>query len=109
FDDGFDANVLVNVAAVGVVEDEGLVPSRVPGPGDFAFVLVGKPTDGSGFGGAAFSSAVLEGAADQRSAVQLPDPFLKRVLTVAQATLLARARAAAWKLGMKDLGAGGIA
>ena len=46
------------------------------------FVLVGKPTDESGFGGAAFASEEL-GDADDRGAVQLPDPFLERVLLVA--------------------------
>jgi len=109
FDSGFDANVLVNVVAVGVVETDGLVRSRVPGPGDYAFVLVGKPTDASGFGGAAFSSGVLDESTDQRGAVQLPDPFLKRVLAVANAAVLERAKAAGWAIGWKDLGAGGIA
>ena len=109
FHDGYDANVLVNVVAVGIVDSEGLVHSRVPGPGDFAFVLVGKPTDASGFGGAAFSSGVLGGAADQRGAVQLPDPFLKRVLAVANRAVLDLARARGLAIGFKDLGAGGIA
>jgi phosphoribosylformylglycinamidine synthase II len=109
FDEGYDANVLVNVVALGVVEDSGLVHSRVPGPGDWAFVLCGKPTDASGFGGAAFSSGVLDAASDQRGAVQLPDPFLKRVLAVANAAVLARARQQGWAIGFKDLGAGGIA
>ncbi|MEO6463503.1 MAG: AIR synthase related protein, partial [Candidatus Eisenbacteria bacterium] len=72
FDPGYDANVLVNVVALGIVEEAGLVHSRVPGPGDYAFVLCGKPTDASGFGGAAFSSGVLDPGSDQRGAVQLP-------------------------------------
>ncbi len=109
FDAGFDANVLVNVVAVGIVEAGSLVRSRVPGPGDYAFVLVGKPTDASGFGGAAFSSGVLDESTDQRGAVQLPDPFLKRVLAVANAAVLERAKAEGWAIGWKDLGAGGIA
>ncbi len=109
FHPGYDANVLVNVVAVGVVEEKGLIHSRVPGPGDFAFVLVGKPTDRSGFGGASFSSGVLGGEGDQRGAVQLPDPFLKRVLAIANQAVLARAREKHWSLGFKDLGAGGIA
>jgi phosphoribosylformylglycinamidine synthase len=109
FDAGYDGNVLVNVVALGVVEEEGLVHSRVPGPGDFAFVLCGKPTDASGFGGAAFSSGVLDPGSDQRGAVQLPDPFLKRVLAVANAAVLELARERGWAIGFKDLGAGGIA
>ncbi|MGH7724596.1 MAG: AIR synthase-related protein [Candidatus Eiseniibacteriota bacterium] len=109
FHPGYDANVLVNVVAVGVVEETGLIHSRVPAAGDFAFVLVGKPTDRSGFGGASFSSGVLGGESDQRGAVQLPDPFLKRVLAVANQAVLERARERRWAIGFKDLGAGGIA
>ena len=109
FHAGYDSNVLVNVVALGLVEEERLVHSKVPGPGDFAFVLVGKPTDSSGFGGAAFSSGVLGGETDQRGAVQLPDPFLKRVLAVANQAVLDLAHARGWAIGFKDLGAGGIA
>ena len=109
FHDRYDANVLVNVVTLGVVEEDRLVHSRVPGAGDYAFVLVGKPTDSSGFGGAAFSSGVLTDEADQRGAVQLPDPFLKRVLAVANRAVLDLARDRGWAIGFKDLGAGGIA
>src|SRR5262249_43317364 len=83
FDEGFDANCLVNVVAVGVVEADQVVRSRVPSDGDWAFVLAGKPTDASGFGGASFASTVLsDEESERRGAVQLADPFLLRVLTV---------------------------
>jgi phosphoribosylformylglycinamidine synthase II len=83
--------------------------SRVPeGPGPWLFVLVGKPTDESGFGGAAFASGEL-GDGDQRGAVQLPDPFLKRVLNVATYEVFRRVRERRLPCGFKDLGAGGIA
>ena len=111
FDSRFDSNCLVNVMAVGIAPRDGVLRSRVPeGPGPFVFVLVGKPTDDSGFGGAAFSSASLgHGEDDQRGAVQLPDPFLKRVLNVANDAAFARVRAAGVPAGFKDLGAGGVA
>ena len=109
FHPGYDSNVLVNVVALGVVDEDRLIHSKVPGKGDYAFVLVGKPTDSSGFGGASFSSGVLAGEDDQRGAVQLPDPFLKRVLAVANKALLELAHARGWAIGFKDLGAGGIA
>src|SRR5206468_5893510 len=55
FDADYDRNCLVNVCAVGLAPADGLLRSRVPeGPGPWVFVLVGKPTDESGFGGAAF-------------------------------------------------------
>jgi len=110
FERGFDENALVNVMAAGIVPVAGLLRSRVPeGPGPWAFVLVGKPTDESGFGGAAFASDELGADEDQRGAVQLPDPFLKRVLNVATYEAFRRIREKAVPAGFKDLGAGGIA
>ena len=55
-------------------------PATEPAPTDQA----PGPADESGFGGASFASGEL-GAGDDRGAVQLPDPFLKRVLHVANA------------------------
>jgi phosphoribosylformylglycinamidine synthase subunit PurL len=109
FDVRFDLNCLVNVMSVGLVPADGILRSRVPeGAGPWVFVLIGKPTDESGFGGAAFASDEL-GGGDQRGAVQLPDPFLKRVLHVANAEAFARIRERGVRAGFKDLGAGGVA
>ena len=109
FDRRFDRACLVNVMAAGIAPRDGVLRSRVPeGPGPWAFVLVGKPTDESGFGGAAFASATLKDE-DRRGAVQLPDPFLKRVLSVANQEAFARLRAEGISAGFKDLGAGGVA
>ena len=109
FDAAFDDNCLVNVMAIGLAPRDALLRSRVPeGPGPWVFVVVGKPTDESGFGGAAFASGEL-GAGDQRGAVQLPDPFLKRVLHVANAEMFRRVRDRGIPAGFKDLGAGGVA
>ena len=59
-------------------------------------MLVGKPTDGSGYGGATLASAVLEEepGEEQKGAVQVPDPFLKRVLNVALGDLFRARRGA---------------
>lgn len=109
FDSGFDHNCLVNTMAIGFAPADAVIRSRVPeGPGPWHFVLVGKPTDESGFGGASFASGEL-GQEDQRGAVQLPDPFLKRVLNVATNEVFRRVREAGIPCGFKDLGAGGIA
>jgi len=114
FDRSFDDNCLVNVVAIGLVEEQHVVRSRVPEEaraGEYDVVLVGKPTDPSGFGGATFASRILdeEKAVSDKYAVQVPDPFLKRMLTVATAEVLARVRAEGIAIGFKDLGAGGIA
>src|SRR5262245_55038857 len=111
FDTGYDTNCLVNAMAVGLAPADGVLRSRVPeGPGPWVFVLVGKPTDESGFGGASFASGELDaGDSDPRGAVQLPDPFLKRVLNAATYEAFARIRGRKVACGFKDLGAGGIA
>src|SRR5258705_96799 len=70
----------------------------------------GTATDETGFGGASFASAVLEEDAEgQRGHVQVPDPFLKRVLFEANRAALEWLHAEKVAFGFKDLGAGGIA
>ena len=113
FHPSFDENCLVNVVAVGIVPLAHVVRSRVPAEAarePYDLILVGKPTDWSGMGGAAFASATLdaEAATENKGSVQVPDPFLKRVLTVANREALALARREGAAIGFKDLGAGGI-
>ncbi|MBU1072093.1 phosphoribosylformylglycinamidine synthase subunit PurQ, partial [bacterium] len=56
------------------------------------------------------ASATLDAAAatENKGSVQVPDPFLKRVLTVANREVLGKAREAGITVGFKDLGAGGV-
>ena len=114
YHDGYDDNCLVNVVSVGLLSEEEIVHSRVPKGGEgYDLILVGKPTDRSGFGGASFASGTLdqEDEEENKGAVQIPDPFLKNILLHYKATHEVRRRA--WErgieIGMKDLGAGGIA
>lgn len=114
FDSSYDENCLVNVIAVGVVKQQEIVRSRVPESAareDYDIILVGKPTDASGFGGAAFASDVLDsdGLSESKAAVQVPDPFLKRVLAEANKKMLRLVQSRGVQIGFKDLGAGGIA
>ncbi|HEU4930245.1 MAG TPA: phosphoribosylformylglycinamidine synthase subunit PurL [Candidatus Krumholzibacteria bacterium] len=114
FDASFDDNCLVNVVAFGIVEENGIIRSRVPEEAKhvpYDLILVGKPTDASGFGGAAFASERLDGSAatEKQGAVQVPDPFVKRVLAEAIKDMLKFARDHKVPIGFKDLGAGGIA
>ncbi len=113
FHPSFDENVLVNVVAVGLVRADRVVPSAVPGAAemeDYALVLLGKPTDWSGMGGATLASRVLDAEQSEgdRGAVQAADPFLKRVLFEANREVFARLHETGVPFGMKDLGAGGI-
>lgn len=113
FHPSFDDNCLVNVVALGIVPVDHITHSRVPARAaeePYDLILVGKPTDWSGMGGAAFASATLDAdaATENKGSVQVPDPFLKRVLTVANKAVLARARERGAEVGFKDLGAGGV-
>ena len=113
FSPRYDENCLVNVVSLGLVREDRLVRSRVPEAAKrepYVLVLIGKPTDETGFGGASFASAVLEEHAEgQRGHVQVPDPFLKRVLFEANRAALEWLHAERVAFGFKDLGAGGIA
>jgi phosphoribosylformylglycinamidine synthase II len=113
FDGGYDENCLVNVVAVGLVKESCVIRSRVPEEARttaYKMILIGKPTDDSGFGGAAFASEDLAGEEKaNRGAVQVPDPFLKRVLAEATKKVIEAADRRKAIIGFKDLGAGGIA
>lgn len=112
FHPGYDDNCLVNVICAGIMRVDDLVHSAVPPEAKsepYDLILVGKGTDSSGFGGAAMSSRILDEEEDNRSAVQVPDPFLKRVLRNAGLEVLAKAKEGGVPVGFKDLGAGGIA
>ena len=111
FHPSFADNCLVNVVSLGIVRADRVIHSRVPEGGDgYDLILVGKATDASGFGGAAFASLVLDAAEAQsnKSAVQVPDPFLKSVLMRATYAVGREAFAQKISVGCKDLGAGGI-
>jgi phosphoribosylformylglycinamidine synthase subunit PurL len=111
FDERFNDNCLVNVVALGLVKESEIIHSTAPPDSvGWDIVLVGKATDRSGFGGAAFSSLVLDEEATEQNkgAVQVPDPFLKNVLMRASYRAFEAVRKAGITVGFKDLGAGGM-
>src|SRR5579872_3658035 len=111
FDERFDDNCLVNVVAIGLVKEHDIIHSAAPaGSEGWDIVLVGKATDTSGFGGAAFSSVTLDEADEDanKGAVQVPDPFLKNVIMRATYRAFEYLRERNITVGFKDLGAGGI-
>lgn len=115
FDESFNDNCLVNVVALGVVRWKDLIHSFVPknaAEDGYEYILVGKPTDRSGFGGAAFASVNLEEEDKEKNkgAVQEPNPFLERHLFASFYDLFQRLkeRGDLHRIGLKDLGAGGI-
>src|SRR3989338_3358906 len=111
FNDSFDENCLVNVVCLGIVKEKDIIHSYAPENSEgYDIILVGKATDNSGFGGAAFASLILdeESKESNRGAVQVPDPFLKNVIIRATYEVFRAAKEKGVTLGFKDMGAGGI-
>lgn len=112
YHESYNENCLVNVAAVGIVSESSIIRSKVPVAAKstpYVMVLIGKTTDSTGYGGASFSSAVLDSEDQNLGAVQVHDPFIKRVLVVAINAMKAYVNTNKISIGFKDLGAGGIA
>jgi phosphoribosylformylglycinamidine synthase len=104
FDESFERNCLVDVACVGLGRKSDLILGEAKTPGD-VLVLIGGSTGRDGIRGATFASKNLSNKAEEdRSSVQVPDPFMKKLLIdsliEAVGTKLIR--------GMKDLGGGGL-
>ncbi|MFQ5796382.1 MAG: phosphoribosylformylglycinamidine synthase subunit PurL [Candidatus Bipolaricaulia bacterium] len=115
FNSSFNENCLVNVIALGLVNGSGIIHSKAPqgaGEGEYDIILVGKPTDNSGFGGVSFASVELDKNAKQKNkgAVQEPNAFLKRHLLESSYHLfkILQKKQLTDKVGLKDLGGGGI-
>ena len=100
FDPSFQDYCLVDVAAIGFGRKEDIITNEAEA--DDIIVLAGGPTGRDGIRGASFASKTLE--KEDRSAVQIPDPFLEK--------LLLEATMEAVKQGclkcIKDLGGGGL-
>ena len=100
FDKCFTNYALVDVAAIGFGKKEKLIKNRAD-KDDFV-VLIGGSTGRDGIGGSQFASDKLE--SENRSAVQIPDPFIEKL--VIEAILEARDQHCI--KAMKDLGGGGL-
>lgn len=114
YHDGFAENCLVTAVSLGLVREDHIIHSHAPeNAAGYKLILVGKPTDNSGFGGASFASVDLdENDADHnRGAVQEPNAFLGRLLLKTNLDLFKKLQAkhCIHQVGFKDLGAGGIA
>lgn len=104
FDASFERNCLVDVVCLGLGRRDKLVLGSPGRPGDLVY-LVGGSTGRDGIQGASFASRTLtEGSDSERSAVQVPDPFTKKLIIEA----ILEAVDAGIVHGMKDLGGGGL-
>ena len=111
---GYNENCLVTLVTLGIVREDHIIHSYAPQNADgYDLILIGKPTDNSGFGGASFASLELEeDKKDQnKGAVQEPNAFLERHLLKSSYALfdIIKEMGLIDKVGFKDLGAGGVA
>jgi len=100
FDDCYTNYALVDVAAIGFGKKDRLIKNHAK-TGDLV-VLLGGSTGRDGIGGSQFASDSLE--SENRSAVQIPDPFIEKLIIEA----ILEARNHKLIKAMKDLGGGGL-
>ncbi len=104
FDPSYSGNPLVNAMCVGIVEGGKLMSASADAPGDL-LVLVGAKTGRDGIHGASgLASRTFQEQAEMRSAVQVGNPFLEKVLIEA----CLEAIQLPGIVGMQDCGAAGI-
>ncbi|HEY2916361.1 MAG TPA: phosphoribosylformylglycinamidine synthase subunit PurL [Candidatus Limnocylindrales bacterium] len=107
FDPSYQGNPLVNVMAIGVLEERLLTRAAAPGPGNLV-VLFGSATGRDGIGGASVLASATFGddaaGASKRPSVQVGDPFAEKLLIEASLELVE----AGLVEGLQDLGAAGI-
>ena len=114
YNSGYNDNCLVTLVTLGIVREDHIIHSYAPKNADsYDLILVGKPTDNSGFGGASFASLELEEEKKEQNkgAVQEPNAFLERHLLKSTYALFEyfQKNNLCEEIGFKDLGAGGVA
>ena len=104
FDPSFSRNCLVNAMTVGIVSHDGMARARADGPGNPVF-YVGATTGRDGIHGASFASRDLsQESEEKRSAVQVGDPFMEKLLLEASLELIGTGAI----IGIQDMGAAGL-
>jgi phosphoribosylformylglycinamidine synthase len=100
FDECYTNYALVDVAAIGFGKKENLIKNHANK--DDLVVLMGGSTGRDGIGGSQFASDSLE--SEDRSAVQIPDPFIEKLIIEA----ILEAGNHNLINALKDLGGGGL-
>ncbi|MFH1199449.1 MAG: phosphoribosylformylglycinamidine synthase subunit PurL [Candidatus Micrarchaeota archaeon] len=104
FDPSFERNCLVNVTCLGLVKRDSIVLGKAKDAGDLV-IYVGSSTGRDGIHGVTFASKNLHEKSDEeRPAVQIPDPFTKKLIIDATLEALATGKVKA----IKDFGGGGL-
>src|SRR5690554_5013151 len=80
FEDSYEGNPLVNAMAIGLLKHENLMKASAEGAGNYV-VYVGSDTGRDGIHGTTFASLELsEESEENRTAVQVGDPFMEKLL-----------------------------
>ncbi|WP_435360487.1 phosphoribosylformylglycinamidine synthase subunit PurL [Haloarchaeobius sp. DFWS5] len=105
FHPDYEGNPLVNVACVGLLDDERLITAVAQKPGN-NLVLVGQATGRDGLGGASFASEDLseDAETEDRPAVQVGDPYTEKLLIEANEVFVEEGIVES----ARDLGAAGL-
>ena len=104
FDESYSENPLVNALCVGLIEDGRIMSASPRNPGDI-LMLVGADTGRDGIHGASgLASRTFEDQAELRSAVQVGNPFLEKVLIEACLEAIELDSV----VGLQDCGAAGL-
>lgn len=104
FNPSYSGNPLVNAMCVGLIEHDKIHRGNASGVGN-SIMYVGAATGRDGMGGASFASVELtEESEEKRSAVQVGDPFMEKLLLEACLELLETGCV----VGIQDLGAAGL-
>lgn len=104
FEDSYEGNPLVNAMAVGILKHENLATASAIGVGNYV-VYVGAKTGRDGIHGATFASIELSDESEEkRTAVQVGDPFMEKLLLEATLEVIE----AGLVEGIQDMGAAGL-
>ena len=106
FDPCYQGNILCNAMSVGLMDQKDIQQGRAAGIGN-AVMYVGANTGRDGIHGATFASADFNDEnMMQRSAVQVGNPFMEKLLLEACLDLIRNHPD--WLVGIQDMGAAGI-
>ena len=104
YEECFEQNILVNVMCAGLMRHEDLTTGSASGPGNLV-VYYGNATGRDGIHGATFASEELtDETMEQRSAVQVGDPFMGKKILEATLELIHNQAV----VGIQDMGAAGL-
>lgn len=104
FHETYTRNPLVNAMTVGVADIDKMATSKIPGAGKLV-VYVGAKTGRDGIHGASFASKNLsKESEEERSAVQVGDPFLEKLVMEATIECIQKKLV----LAIQDMGAAGL-